>query len=151
MGSVVPLRFLRRAWYLSFFLFTHHFFSVHHFSSSFIISPLRSSFLLFIRHFSSSNTSSFIIYPLRSSFLLFVHPFSFSFIIFPPLTISPLRSSLLLPNPRKHKHLTIFRKFNSNPSAKTPEISRILIKIPRRSRTPTIPELTISQEIPGFF
>ena len=58
---------------------------VHDFSSSFI-SPLRSSFLLFVRHFSSS----FIISPLRSSFLLFVHHFSSSFII------SPLRSSLLL-------------------------------------------------------
>ena len=65
---------------LSFFLF------VHPVSSSFMISPLRSSFCLFVHHFSSS----FIISPLRSSFLLFVHHFSSSFIIF------SLRSSLFL-------------------------------------------------------
>ena len=59
---------------------------VHHFSSSFIISPLRLSFLLFVHHFSSS----FIMSPLRSTFFLFVHHFSSSFII------SPLRSSFLL-------------------------------------------------------
>ena len=94
---------------LTFFLFVHHFSSsfiisplssfivspfhssfllfVHHFSSSFIISPLRSSFLLFAHHHFSS---SFIISPLRSSFLLFVHHFSSAFII------SPLPSSFLL-------------------------------------------------------
>ena len=65
---------------LTFFLF------VHYFSSSFIISPLRSSFLLFVHHFSSA----FIISPLPSSFLLFLHHFSSSFII------APLRSSCLL-------------------------------------------------------
>ena len=59
---------------------------VRDFSSSFMISPLRSSFLLFVHHFSSS----FSISPLRSLFLLFVHDFSSSFII------SPLRSSFLL-------------------------------------------------------
>ena len=54
----------------SFLLFVHHFssFFVHHFSFSFIISPLRTSFFLFVHHFSSS----FIISPLRTSFLLFV-------------------------------------------------------------------------------
>ena len=61
-------------------------FFVHHFSSSFIISPLRTSFFLFVRHFSSS----FIVSPLRSSFLFCVHHFSSSFII------SSLRSSFLL-------------------------------------------------------
>ena len=72
----------------SFLLFIHHFssFFVHHFSASFIISPLRTSFFLFVHHFSSS----FIISPLRTSFRLFVHHFSSSFII------SPLRSSFLL-------------------------------------------------------
>ena len=52
---------------------------VHDFSSSFIISPLRSSFLLFVHHCSSS----FIMSPLRTSFFLFVHSFFFAFINFP--------------------------------------------------------------------
>ena len=77
-------------------------------SSSFIISPLRSSFLLF-GHLASSLllflylhpfASSFVISPLPSSFLLFLHhPYSSSYIICPlrspfsfPFITFPLRS-----------------------------------------------------------
>ena len=100
---------------LTFFLF------VHHFSSSFIISPLRSSFLLFVHHFSSS----FMISPLRSSFLLFVHHFSSSFII------SPLRSSFLL-------FVEISGKFRKATMTKTPKNPGICGET-RRPKIPKIP------------
>ena len=77
-------------------LFVHHVSSsfslpllVQQCSSSFIISPLRSSFLLF-GHLASS-LPLFLYSPLRSSFLLFLHPSSSSFIILTPLRTSFVR------------------------------------------------------------